>query len=248
MANQRLEQLPQSQSFQQSLVASFLISSNDNDPNENTHRAFSTPNTTTVNCLTKESILHPKAKSSKLKAKLFMAGHNKWTQIKRQKEVVDKKKSKIFSILARTLTLEAKAAKGDQNSPGLKKAIEKARAANVPSENIERAINGASGAGIENFENVLYEAYGPGGVALIIHGITSNKNRTSQEIKHLLSEHGASLAPQGSVTWAFIKTNTGWQPNNLIDLAEAEQIKMNLLRLALENHDDIEHVYDNCRH
>ncbi len=176
-----------------------------------------------------------------------MAGHNKWTQIKRQKAVEDGKKSKIFSILARVLTLEAKAAKGDRNAPGLKKAIEKARVANVPSDNIERAI--ARGVGGEGGELtvVMYEAYGPGGVALLITGITDNKNRTSQEIKHILSEHGANLAPQGSVTWAFTKTNEGWQPNNLIDLAEAEQSTMNLLRLALENHEDVEHLYDNCR-
>ncbi|MEK7504948.1 MAG: YebC/PmpR family DNA-binding transcriptional regulator [Patescibacteria group bacterium] len=184
-----------------------------------------------------------------------MAGHNKWTQIKRQKEVVDKKKSKIFSILARILTLEAKQAKGDRNALGLKKAIEKARLANVPNDNIERAIaRGLGGEGGE-LETVVYEAYGPGGTALLITGITDNKNRTSQEIKHLLTEHGASLAPQGSVTWAFTKTNeglsnqpAGWQANNLLDLSEADQSKINLLHLALENHEDIEHIYDNCRH
>ncbi len=182
-----------------------------------------------------------------------MAGHNKWTQIKRQKEAVDKKKSKVFSLWARTITMEAKKAGGDRNSPSLKTAIDRARAANVPNENIERAIKNGLGAGGQTYEAVLYEAYGPGGVALIISGITDNKNRTSQEIKHLLSAHGAALATYGAVTWAFEKTvgadgKTIWRPNNQIDLNETNQSELNLLKLALENHDDIEHIYDNSRH
>jgi transcriptional/translational regulatory protein YebC/TACO1 len=95
-----------------------------------------------------------------------MAGHNKWTQIKRQKGVEDAKKSKLFSVLAKTITLEAKKVRGDRNSPTLRRAIEKAREGNMPSENIERAIERATGAGETNLESVTYEGYGPGGIAL----------------------------------------------------------------------------------
>lgn len=173
-----------------------------------------------------------------------MAGHNKWTQIKRQKGVADAKKSQIFSLLAKTLTMEAKRVGGDRNSPALRQAIEKAREANMPNENIDRAVAKAAGAGAENFEEVIYETYGPGGAAIIIEGITDSKNRTSQEIKHLLSLHSASLGGSGSVTWAFTKLPSGeWTPNNFLEITDeaAMQALVNLID-ALENHADIKRV------
>ncbi|MEK7586959.1 MAG: YebC/PmpR family DNA-binding transcriptional regulator [Patescibacteria group bacterium] len=180
-----------------------------------------------------------------------MSGHNKWTQIKRQKAVVDGKKSKTFSLLARNITMEAKKVNGDKNSANLRAIIEKARAANMPSENIDRAIAKASGAGAENFEEVIYETYGPGGTAIIIEGITDSKNRTSQEIKHLLAEHGATLAGQGAVTWAFTppkvphlgESETGWKPNNFLEIYDEAtmQALVNLID-SLESHADIKRV------
>ncbi len=173
-----------------------------------------------------------------------MAGHNKWTQIKRQKAAVDGKKSKLFSILARNITMEAKRVNGDKNSANLRTIIEKARAANMPSDNIDRAIAKATGAGAENFEEVIYEAYGPGGAAIIIEGITDSKNRTSQEIKHLLSLHEASLGGSGSVTWAFSKSPAGeWKAGNLMEISDEAtmQALVNLID-ALENHADIKRV------
>ena len=139
-----------------------------------------------------------------------MAGHNKWSKIKHKKAATDAEKSKVFGKLARFIAVEAKKAGGDKNAPGLRVAIEKARKENMPSENIERAVQkGTRGAGAVP-ESVVYEAYGPGGVALIIEGLTDNKNRTSQEIKHLLMEHGATLAEPGSASWAFEKKNEEW--------------------------------------
>ena len=173
-----------------------------------------------------------------------MAGHNKWTQIKRQKAAVDGKKSKLFSILARNITMEAKKAGGDRNHSALRTIIEKARAANMPNDNIDRAIAKATGAGAENFEEVIYEAYGPGGAAIIIEGITDSKNRTSQEIKHLLSLQESALAGQGAVTWAFTKLPTSeWKPNNFLEISDEAtmQALVNLID-ALENHTDTKRV------
>src|SRR5439155_1663333 len=127
-----------------------------------------------------------------------MSGHNKWSQIKHQKGKTDAKKSQVFSKFAKLITEEARKAKGNRESAGLKTAIERARAANMPSDNIDRAISKAVGAGAQALESATYEAYGPGGCALMIEALTDNKNRTAQEIKHLLSENGVSLAAMGS--------------------------------------------------
>src|SRR3989338_7058585 len=108
-----------------------------------------------------------------------MSGHSKWAKIKHQKAATDAKKSKVFSKLVRYIAVEAKKAKGDRNAPGLRVAIDKARAANMPGENIDRAIEKAAGG--SDMERVTYEAYGPGGVALIIEGLTDSRNRTSQQ-------------------------------------------------------------------
>ncbi len=171
-----------------------------------------------------------------------MSGHNKWSQIKRQKGAEDAKKSKRFSMLARAITMEAKRANGDRNASGLKTAIEKARAEDVPNENIERAIKNALGAGSAELTAVLYEAYGPGGVAMMIEGITDSKNRTSQEIKHILSQHGSALATPGSVTWAFHNR----QPLSPIPLNEGDRATLEALLNDLNDHNDVELVVTNA--
>ncbi len=171
-----------------------------------------------------------------------MSGHNKWSQIKHKKGTEDAKRSKRFSILARVITMEAKRANGDRNSSGLKTAIDKARAENLPNENIERAIKNALGGDASSLTEVLYECYGPGGVAIMIEGITDNKNRTSQEIKHILSAHGATLATPGSVTWAFQNR----QPLSLIPLNDADQSKFADLITELTDQADIESVITNA--
>src|SRR3989344_2560586 len=132
-----------------------------------------------------------------------MSGHNKWSKIKNKKAVSDSKKSVVFSKIAKLLYIEAKKVGGDETSPSLRAAIEKARAVNMPRDNIERAIKKAEGAGGENMEQITYEAYGPGGVALIIEALTANRNKAAAEIKHILSENDASLGAIGSTLWAF---------------------------------------------
>lgn len=132
-----------------------------------------------------------------------MSGHNRWSQIKHKKGLTDAKKSKIFSKLIRYISVEAKLS-GGKESPGLRSAIEKAKKVNMPAENIERAIKKASEPSAK-MDAITYEAYGPGGVGIIIETLTTSKNRTAQEIKHLLSKHGSALAGIGSVTWSFTK-------------------------------------------
>lgn len=177
-----------------------------------------------------------------------MAGHNKWAQIKHKKAITDAKKSKIFSKLVRFIAVEAKLS-GGKDSPGLRAAIEKAKKVNMPSENIERAIKKASEPGTA-MENITYEAYGPGGVGVIIETLTDSKNRAAQEIKHILSENGTSLASIGSVTWAFKKEVTPegliWKPTSTIPLSDADLEALDKLVEDLEENDDVQDVYTNA--
>ncbi|MCK5123330.1 MAG: YebC/PmpR family DNA-binding transcriptional regulator [Candidatus Pacebacteria bacterium] len=134
-----------------------------------------------------------------------MSGHSKWSKIKRQKGVADVKKGKVFSQLSKVVTLMAKNGGGDASmNPALKLAVEKAKQANMPLDNIEKAIKKGTGE-LEGgtIEEVLYEAYGPGGIAIIIEGTTDNTNRTVAEIKHILSMGSGRLGEVGSVKWMF---------------------------------------------
>lgn len=173
-----------------------------------------------------------------------MSGHNKWSQIKNKKGATDAKRSKLFSMLVRTITMEAKKAGGNKEAPSLKAAITRAKEANMPLDNIERAIQRGFGGEGENFEEVIYEAYGPAGVALVIVGVTDNKNRTTPEIKHLLSQTGGNLGGGGSTTWAFIKQNDGkFVAQNQITLSDTNKDKLLNLIETLEGHEDIKVVY-----
>jgi len=139
-----------------------------------------------------------------------MAGHSKWAQIKRKKAVNDARRGKIFTKLIREIQVAAKLGGPDEDSnPRLRQAIQQAKAHNMPMSNIEKAI--AKGCGeIEgvNYEEVVYEAYGPAGVAIYIEVLTDNKNRTVSEIRHILSKYGGNLATSGSVSWMFEKKGT----------------------------------------
>ena len=132
-----------------------------------------------------------------------MAGHNKWSQIKHKKAKTDGAKSKLYSKYAKLISAEAQKVKGDKNSPSLRALIERARTENVTNEVIERAIKKASEPGTA-LETIMYEAYGPGGCALIIEALTSNKNKAAQEVKHILTDNGYSLATPGSASWASV--------------------------------------------
>ncbi|PIR37257.1 MAG: YebC/PmpR family DNA-binding transcriptional regulator [Candidatus Zambryskibacteria bacterium CG10_big_fil_rev_8_21_14_0_10_42_12] len=174
-----------------------------------------------------------------------MSGHNKWSKIKNKKAVTDAKKSKIFTKLLRMISVEAKIAQGNIDSPGVRTAIEKARAANVPNDNILRAVKKASESGGENLESVTYESYGPGGCALIIDGLTSNRNKAAAEIKHILSKNGYELAAPGSAQWAFTKKDGEWIPNDTMELEDVDLEKLERLVDELEDNDEVQSVYTN---
>lgn len=134
-----------------------------------------------------------------------MSGHSKWSKVKHQKAATDAKKSKYFSKAAALITVAAREKGGNPDAnPTLRLAIEKAKTLNMPGENIERAIKRGTGEieGIK-IEEMTYEAYGPGGVALLIKANTDNKNRTVSEIKQILNQHNGKIAETGSVRWLF---------------------------------------------
>jgi YebC/PmpR family DNA-binding regulatory protein len=134
-----------------------------------------------------------------------MSGHSKWSKIKYKKEKDDAKKGKIYTKLIKEITIAARMGGGDDNAnPRLRAAILAAKAANMPNENVTRAIKRGTGEleGV-SYEEINYEGYGPGGVAMLIEVQTDNKNRTTAEIKHVFSKHGASLGEPGCVAWMF---------------------------------------------
>ncbi|HCO70191.1 YebC/PmpR family DNA-binding transcriptional regulator [Mesotoga sp.] len=134
-----------------------------------------------------------------------MSGHNKWANIKHRKGAQDAKRSKVFTKIIRELMVSAREGGSDPNTnTSLRTAIEKARAANMPKDTMEKAIKkGAGELEGQSFSEALYEGYAPGGVALLIRCLTDNKNRTAQEIRHTLSKYGGSMAESGAVSWMF---------------------------------------------
>lgn len=178
-----------------------------------------------------------------------MSGHNKWAQIKHKKAITDAKKSKIFSKLVRFLAVEAKLAKGDINTPSLRAAIEKAKKANMPSLNIEKAIKKASEPSLQ-MESITYEAYGPGGVGIMIETLTDSRNRTAQDVKHVLSKNGFTLAGIGSAAWSFIKEKTPegmtWKPISFVAVSDDDLILLEKIVDELEENDDVQDVYTNA--
>jgi YebC/PmpR family DNA-binding regulatory protein len=138
-----------------------------------------------------------------------MSGHSKWASIKHKKAVVDQRRGQHFTKLARALTVAAREGGGDPTgNPGLALAVQKARDASMPKDNIERAIAKGTGEGVDadQIETVVYEGYGPGGVALLIEALTDNRNRTSADIRHAFSKHGGNLGEPGSVSYLFDKS------------------------------------------
>src|SRR5881275_1632264 len=137
-----------------------------------------------------------------------MAGHSKWAGIKHKKAIVDARRGKLFTKLARAITVAAKEGGGDpEGNPALQLAIQKAKDASMPKDNIERAIAKGTGAGAdaEALESVVYEGYGPAGVALLVEAVTDNRNRTGSEIRHAFSKADGNLGEPGSVAWQFEK-------------------------------------------
>jgi YebC/PmpR family DNA-binding regulatory protein len=136
-----------------------------------------------------------------------MAGHSKWANIKHRKAAQDKKRGKIWSKLIREVTVAAREGGGDiEANPRLRLATDKAFAANMPKDTVERAIQrGAGGAEGENYDEIRYEGYGPGGTAVMVDCMTDNRNRTAAEVRHAFTKHGGNLGTDGSVSYLFTK-------------------------------------------
>lgn len=133
-----------------------------------------------------------------------MSGHSHWKKIKHAKGAADAQKGKAFSKMARLITVAAREGGDVEKNPKLRLAIAKAKEINLPAENIKRAIKRGTGEiGGAELQEILFEAYGPGNIAIIIEGITDNKNRTIAEIKHILNQNNGKLAGEGSVRWLF---------------------------------------------
>lgn len=175
-----------------------------------------------------------------------MSGHNKWSKIKHKKGAEDAKRSKVFSRLSRVITAESKRVGGNLTSPSLVAVIEIAKKANVPKDTIERAIKKGTETGTLAMDPVTYEAYGPGGCAMIIEALTDNKNRTAPEIRHIFSKNGYELASPGAAAWAFTKVDGVWTPNMTVDLADEDLEKLSALVDALEENDDVQEVFTNA--
>jgi len=137
-----------------------------------------------------------------------MSGHSKWSSIKHRKGAADAKRGKLFTKLARAITVAAREGGGDPDSnPALATAVQKARDNSMPKDNIARAIGRGTGEGAdaETIERVIFEGYGPGGAAILVEALTDNRNRTSAEVRHAFTKHGGSLGEPGSVAYVFEK-------------------------------------------
>ncbi|MDP8951852.1 MAG: YebC/PmpR family DNA-binding transcriptional regulator [Actinomycetota bacterium] len=159
-----------------------------------------------------------------------MSGHSKWSTIKRKKGAADQKRGAIFGKLARAITVAAREGGGDPDmNPALGLAVQKAKEANMPNDNIQRAIDKGTGAGAdaEAIERIAYEGYAPGGVAVLVEVLTDNRNRTAADVRYIFSKNGGKLGTSGSVAYLFERKGVILVPKTEVDEDE-------LLELALE--------------
>lgn len=172
-----------------------------------------------------------------------MSGHNKWSKIKHKKAATDAQKSKVFSKHAALIAVESRKAGGDVNSPGLAAAIDRAKKDSMPKDNIDRAVAKGSGAGGAAIDEVMFEGFGPGGVALLIQAVTDNNNRTAAEVRHVFSKSGLEMGAPGSAVWAFTKADGGFVPQNPMELDDATGEKLAEFIEKLEELDDVTNVF-----
>lgn len=177
-----------------------------------------------------------------------MSGHSKWSTIKHKKAATDAKRSREFAIISKMITVAVKeGGSGDPSSnPRLRLALDKARAANMPSVNVDKAIDKGLGKGDsgEIFE-ILYEGYGPGGVGFLVRVLTDNKNRTSSEMKTVFDRSGGSLGGPGSAAFLFERQAEGYKVLIPAQVDEETRIKVGELIEKLSEHDDVEFVMTN---
>jgi YebC/PmpR family DNA-binding regulatory protein len=158
-----------------------------------------------------------------------MSGHSKWASIKHKKGALDAKRGKVFTKIIREMTIAARLGGGDPDSnPRLRTAVDKAKAANMPADNIKRAIQKGTGE-LEgtSYEDLTLEGYGPGGVAILVEGTTDNRNRTVSEIRHIFTKHGSNLGGAGSVSYLF-------KPKGVIAVSAQKASEEKLMEVALE--------------
>ena len=139
--------------------------------------------------------------------------------------------------------MESRKSGGDVQSPGLSAAIERAKRDSMPKENIERAVARGAGSDGTELEEVLFEGYGPGGVALLVYAVTDNKNRTAPEIRSIFSKAGYQLGTPGSALWAFKKSSSGYEPTAPINLSDEDGEKLANLIERIEEQEDVQDVY-----
>lgn len=178
-----------------------------------------------------------------------MSGHSHWSKIRWTKQILDARKSKAFSKMTREIIVAVREGGPDPDfNPKLRLAIEKAKSIRLPSENIERAIKRGKGElGEDKLEPILMEAYGPGGIALIIEGITDNKNRTLNEIKQILNQNGGKLVSEGAVRWMFERKGCiTLRITNQSEYTNKENLEMAAIEAGADDvywHEDILNVY-----
>lgn len=178
-----------------------------------------------------------------------MSGHSHWAGIKHKKAIVDAKRGKLFSKLAKIIAVAAREKGGDPAmNPRLRIAMETAQKANMPKENVERAIKRGTGEleGVK-LEEITLEIFGPQGIAILVEGITDNKNRTMGEIKKILSEHNAKLGTEGSARWAFDKSGEEWIPKFPMEVSQEQRVKLEKLFEALDDYEDVQEIYSNLK-
>ncbi len=170
-----------------------------------------------------------------------MSGHSKWSTIKRKKGAADAKRGKAFTKLIREIASAARVGGGDPaGNPRLRLAVDKARAANMPKENIERAIRkGTGGSDADTYEAVSYEGYGPGGVAILLEALTDNRNRTVSEVRHVLAKYGGSLGSSGCVAYLFEKKGHATFERKGIDSDALLEVALDAGADDVIEHDDL---------
>lgn len=174
-----------------------------------------------------------------------MSGHSHFSTIKHKKGTADQKRGQLFSKLLNTVAITARHESNPQFNPQLRTAIEKAKENKVPQEKIEGAIKRASED--KNLEELILEAYGPGGTAVLIEAITDSKNRTIAEVKKILNDNNAKWAEPGSVRWAFEKSADQWQSKFNQEISDEAKNGLARLIQELESHDDVQRVYTNTQ-
>ncbi|MEJ2399110.1 MAG: YebC/PmpR family DNA-binding transcriptional regulator [Gammaproteobacteria bacterium] len=185
-----------------------------------------------------------------------MAGHSKWANIKHRKAAQDAKRGKLFTKLIREITVSARVGGGDADSnPRLRTAIDKALAANMTRDTIDRAVKRGTGAGdTENYEEIRYEGYGVSGVAVMVDCLTDNRNRTVSDIRHAFTKTGGNLGTDGSVAYLFSQRGILSYPAAEVTMQAATEVQLSLddaekvVRLVdmLEDLDDVQNVYTNA--